>query len=387
MYFSQRFWPGLLVGLMLLFTLSACGAAEGSVSESGGGGTEETPVAAATSTAPAATESTPLASSTPQSEATVAAENTSPPTNTVESLPTEAPTELPPTVLATAEPTEVPIETPPTPLPTAEPSKPAADLFEVVNVASDDVLNVRENPGVGNPIVGTIPPNGTGVEVIGASQQVEDGGFWLPVRYQGVTGWAHSYFLAPESEVSVLGDEDQDQDQDEGSQAVGDRAKEIVLALQNRDLATLANFVHPDKEVRFSPYTFVRLNATEFDPAHLIFSAAQINNLFADPTVYHWGTFDGSGAPINMTFAEYFERFVYDVDFANPDAIGYNDPIGQGNTINNIAEVYPEATVVEYYLEGTEEFGGLDWRSLRLVLEQKDGEWYLVGIVHAEWTI
>jgi hypothetical protein len=29
----------------------------------------------------------------------------------------------------------------------------------------------------------------------------------------------------------------------------------------------------------------------------------------------------------------------------------------------------------------------MDWRSLRLFLEQKDGTWYLVGIVHGQWTI
>jgi hypothetical protein len=29
----------------------------------------------------------------------------------------------------------------------------------------------------------------------------------------------------------------------------------------------------------------------------------------------------------------------------------------------------------------------MDWRSLRLVFEEQGGSWYLVGIVHDQWTI
>ena len=58
------------------------------------------------------------------------------------------------------------------------------------------------------------------------------------------------------------------------------------------------------------------------------------------------------------------------------------------NTINNIAEVYPNAVTIEYHFEGFDPtFAGLDWRSLRLVLEEREDAWYLVGIAHDEWTI
>jgi hypothetical protein len=29
----------------------------------------------------------------------------------------------------------------------------------------------------------------------------------------------------------------------------------------------------------------------------------------------------------------------------------------------------------------------MDWQSLRLVFEETAGNWYLVGIVHDQWTI
>jgi hypothetical protein len=98
--------------------------------------------------------------------------------------------------------------------------------------------------------------------------------------------------------------------------------------------------------------------------------AAQIRGLLADPTVYHWGVYDGSGAPIDLPFAAYYERFVYDADFARPDVVGLDETIGQGNTLNNIAEVYPGAVTVEYHLAGFDpQYAGLDWRSMRLVFE------------------
>jgi hypothetical protein len=144
----------------------------------------------------------------------------------------------------------------------------------------------------------------------------------------------------------------------------------------------LAATVHPTQSVRFSPYTFVR------EGTDLSFTAEQLPGLWADPAVYTWGVFDGSGEPIELTFQNYFERFVYDVEFAQPHAVGFDTFVGAGNTINNIREVYPSALVVEYYFEGFDpDLGGMDWRSLRLVLEEHGGVWYLVGIVHDEWTI
>jgi hypothetical protein len=240
----------------------------------------------------------------------------------------------------------------------------------VVDVASDDVLNVRARPGVAHPIVGTIPFYGIDVEVHAGGQEV-DGSWWVPVQYGEVTGWVNSRYLA--RQVGWV------------DEAVAARAAQAVMALKDRDMDELAGLVHPDKGVRFSPYTYVRVGPEGED---LVFGAAQIPGLLADPTVYHWGVFDGSGEPIDLTFAAYYERFIYDADFSRPDVVGLDETVGQGNTINNIAEVYPEAVTVEYHFEGFDpQYAGLDWRSLRLVFEAHGGSWYLVGIVHDEWTI
>ena len=249
----------------------------------------------------------------------------------------------------------------------------AHQAYTVVNVASDDVLNVRANAGVAHPIVGAIPPQGMGVQITGAGAQL-DGSLWAPIKYKGITGWVNSSYLA--YQVGWV------------NEAVAAQAAGIIMALKNRNLENLSRLVHPDKGVRFSPYTYVRVAPGSPEGADLVFSSTHIANFFADQTVYHWGQFDGSGKPIDLTFEAYFERFIYDADFARPHAVGYNEVIGRGNTINNIVQVYPNAVAIEYHFEGFDPtFAGLDWRSLRLVLEEKEGDWYLVGLVHDEWTV
>lgn len=159
-------------------------------------------------------------------------------------------------------------------------------------------------------------------------------------------------------------------------------AMEVVQLLKNQDMAGLQPYIHPVKGVRFSPYGYV-------DPAnHLVFTATQAGNLMSDATVYTWGSYDGTGDPIQLDFPAYYSEFVYDQDFENPHMIGNNVLIGTGNTLHNIAAIYPGAVFIEFHFTGFDtQYEGMDWRSLRLVFENVGGEWLLVGIVHDQWTI
>ncbi len=349
-----------LVFLLVLGGLAGCGGEPAPTPDLVATQAEVIRAAAATLTAEA-----PLPTAPPLPTPTAAA--TLPPTvaPTPEPSPTSTalPTPVPPT--ATALPTPVP----PTATEPAPPIGPSLGPFAVVDVASDDQLNVRARPGVAHPVVGTIPFYGIGVEVHAGGQEV-DGSWWVPIQYGEVTGWVNSRYLA--RQVGWV------------DEAVAARAAQAVMALKERNLDALAGLVHPERGVRFSPYTYVRAGPG----GDLAFTAAEIRGLLADPTVYHWGVFDGSGEPIDLSFAAYYDRFIYDADFARPDVVGLDETVGQGNTINNIAEVYPDAVTVEYHFEGFDpEYAGLDWRSLRLVFESHGGTWYLVGVVHDEWTI
>lgn len=158
------------------------------------------------------------------------------------------------------------------------------------------------------------------------------------------------------------------------------RAKEVVQALRDRDMEKLSSLVHPTKGVRFSPYAFVR-------DSDLVFMPDQLIGILSDPTKYTWGFYDGSGLPIEMTFQEYYARFVYDQDYANAERTGYDERMGQGSTIDNALTYYSGGHTVEYHFSGFDPaLGGMDWRSLRLVFQEEDAVWYLVGIIHDEWT-
>jgi hypothetical protein len=158
------------------------------------------------------------------------------------------------------------------------------------------------------------------------------------------------------------------------------RAAEVVLLLKNQDMTGLAAYTHRVRGIRFSPYSAIQTD-------DLIFFKEQIAGLMGDATVYHWGSYDGSGMDIDLTFADYFADFVYDVDFASAPQIAVNQRLGPGNTIDNSTEIYPGDMIVEYHFPGFDPtYEGMDWRSLRLVFKYCQGNYDLVGIIHDEWT-
>ena len=56
-----------------------------------------------------------------------------------------------------------------------------------------------------------------------------------------------------------------------------------------------------------------------------------------------------------MSFANYYKKFVYNVNFAATKKVKYDEIINQGNTIVNIKEAYPNGKFVEYLLSRHEE--------------------------------
>lgn len=162
------------------------------------------------------------------------------------------------------------------------------------------------------------------------------------------------------------------------------KAKSLIAikAIKEKDMEKLASLVHPVKGLLFSPYSHIYLGEDK------VFMKEQLEGLLESNEVYNWGAYDGSGDPIELTFAQYYEKFIYNQDFANAEKVAYNEEQHMGNTIVNISEVYPDGKFIEYYFSGfNPDYEGMDWESLRLVFEKYDEQWYLVCIAHGEWTI
>ena len=153
-------------------------------------------------------------------------------------------------------------------------------------------------------------------------------------------------------------------------------------AIQRGNWAALSTYVHPSRGVTFTPYSTV-------DPeSDLTFTVDQIKNLAQDQNVYTWGFEDGRGDPIKMTILEYFERYVRNADYTQASEIGVDRIMTGGNALENLAEAYPGCRFVDFSFPSADPVNdGLDWSSLKLVFQAEGDRWYLVGVVHGEWTI
>ena len=167
---------------------------------------------------------------------------------------------------------------------------------------------------------------------------------------------------------------------EDDNQGLLQQAAQCLIFLKNKDFKQLSKIVHPKKGVSFSPYAYVSDGDINFNPA-------KIKNLKLTDK-YLWGYFDGSGAPMELSVEEYFNRFVFNHDFTQAPHVGINRLVKTGNTVSNLDRAYPGASFVEYHFPGFEaQYEGIDWASLRLVFEKTGNKWMLVGIVHDCWTI
>jgi hypothetical protein len=158
-------------------------------------------------------------------------------------------------------------------------------------------------------------------------------------------------------------------------------ALQIINLIKEKDMAELSNYIHPTKGLRFTAYGHI-------DDEDQVFNANQLADSLNNSQTFTWGRYDGTGDPIDLSFGDYYDKFIYDEDFSSPHIIGINIIVGEGNTLNNIEEFYPNAEFIEFHFKGFDpQYEGMDWKSLRLVFEEENGNLYLVGIIHDQWTI
>ncbi len=156
----------------------------------------------------------------------------------------------------------------------------------------------------------------------------------------------------------------------------------VLDAMHQKDYAALADYFHPEKGVRFSPYGYVDTSN------HQHFSQESFLNAIKANKQMKWGSYNGSGDPILLTPVNYFNKFVYDKNYKDAPEKGLNRQVSRGNSLNNINKIYPNSIFTELYFPGNQEkYSGMDWKSLKLVFLRFNGKPYLVGVVHDEWTI
>ncbi|MBI1306836.1 MAG: hypothetical protein GC181_09530 [Bacteroidetes bacterium] len=156
-------------------------------------------------------------------------------------------------------------------------------------------------------------------------------------------------------------------------------AVKILHLIKNFRFDTLQSYIHPSRGVAFSPYGYI--------DSPLVFKPKELNGYLASDSVFCWGYYDGSGDSILMTFPDYIKSFVYCADFLDMADTSVNRVYHAGNTLNNFKSCYPSAQYIDFHVEGTEEYGGMDWRTLRMGFVKVKDQWKLIALIHDEWTI
>ncbi len=158
-------------------------------------------------------------------------------------------------------------------------------------------------------------------------------------------------------------------------------SKVVLTSLKNKDYKAFTAFFHPVEGVRFSPYASVD---TTYD---LTFKADDFIKQLGQKKKINWGPYSAGEEDILMAATEYMKKFVYNADFLNAEETKLNEMIGSSTTNNNLKEIYPNCPFTESYFSGFEKkFDGMDWCSLRLVFKKHLDKYYLIGIIHDQWT-
>lgn len=155
---------------------------------------------------------------------------------------------------------------------------------------------------------------------------------------------------------------------------------DLLQAIKLGNYGTFSDFIHPEKGVRFSMYAFVNRNEDKH------FSKADFQKYFPAKTIFTWGSRDGTGEIYQATIDSYFKKWVFKKDFTQ-SKYSFNTFQGNGNSLNNLKEIYPDADFTENYIAGSEKYSGMDWNSLRFVFEKFEGKYYLVAVINDEWTV
>ncbi len=149
------------------------------------------------------------------------------------------------------------------------------------------------------------------------------------------------------------------------------RAGYAVTYLERESLDRLANkYFHPDKGVHFYPFG---LNTDGY-----AFSRSSVVEAMDDPTQLRWG--EVNGTPIQMSFQEYYKKYIYDLNYEKESLVNYNELYASGKSglsFAQIEEKFPGCIFADYYKQG---------KSLILVFEKAKNRksWYISAVIHNE---
>ena len=237
----------------------------------------------------------------------------------------------------------------------------AGSLLSVILVEGDDVLNIREDPGVEAPVIAELAPTATGIVATGNAVRVGSS-TWIQLEVSGVVGWANQHFLAP----------------GQGGPATSAAATNAVNAFLDAldGVGDLSNTVserglyiaHLSEPIRFS--------------------AAGLDSLLADATLLNWPSLGCGEDCGDATFADAVAEPVLST-WRDLDTEILFEAFDGGNGLIAEAVVPVEFTnlrIIGAYDVGDDpQYGGLDWQIWYVYLAIEDGSLKVLGLSLNEW--
>jgi photosystem II stability/assembly factor-like uncharacterized protein len=263
----------------------------------------------------------------------------------------------------TRTPTRTPISTrTSTPTPTATAYM---GPFAVMDVASNDVLNIRSGAGVSYPIVATFAYNEKNVMRAGLSSTV-DGSLWVQVyRPDSSVGWVNSFYLTeyttPEFFVA-----------DWHVNAMIERLKQAMV---NSDGELFASLV--------SPKHGAEVVLHHYGDRSKIYFPDEARNAFASAEQINWGS-GARGMDDIGTFAAIIQPKLLDVFNYSGYELHANDPQGARTYSQPWPARFETLNFYSLWKPGTPGIE-LDWREWLIGIEYVNGQPYVITLIHFEW--
>jgi photosystem II stability/assembly factor-like uncharacterized protein len=234
--------------------------------------------------------------------------------------------------------------------------------YAVVNVAPNDVLNIRSGPGVSYSVIGSYPPGATDVMRTGASTSA-DGAVWVEVRKNdGLTGWVNSYYLTEYVTHDAF--------------CADNRILPLIEQVKQSMNQSNGNLLSPI----VSPAHGVNMHLWAYGPA-VNFTQAEAVNIYTDSTIYDWGG-GPSGIPDTGTFNTVVKPKYLEV-FNAPNQERYCDDLAKVYPLSQ-PWPYPNVRFYNLYKPGTPGIE-LDFRTLLIGIEYINGQPYLHSMVTIPW--
>lgn len=161
-------------------------------------------------------------------------------------------------------------------------------------------------------------------------------------------------------------------------------SEELFSLLKEYNFEEISKMVDPEDGVTFAFYADFG-NPDGYGGQYVNLSKKEISEI--NDSKYLWGK-DEAGKEYKLSLHEYVQQMLLqrwgkeEVDY---NIITFNEPAENfAGVINTIHKYYPDAKYVEYHSPGKNEHS---FQSLRFIYQERDGEWYLIGIAQDVATV